>query len=64
MMCRTPGKRTWTLRVLPGPGDPASDDGAKETHAHASLKALLAAGPFAASPGRTAWPSSPRPRLH
>lgn len=49
-MIRMKGKRTWTLRVLPGPGDPASDDGVKETGADASLKALLAAGPFAASP--------------
>ena len=49
-MIRMKGKRTWTLRVLPGPGDPASDDGVKETDADASLKALLAAGPFAASP--------------
>ena len=48
-MIRMKGKRTWTLRVLPGPGDPASDDGVKETDADASLKALLAAGPFAAS---------------
>ena len=36
--------------MLPGPGDPASDDGVKETDADASLKALLAAGPFTASP--------------
>ena len=49
-MIRMKGKQTWTLRVLPGPGDPASDDGVKETDADASLKALLAAGPFAASP--------------
>ena len=26
-MIRMKGKQTWTLRVLPGPGDPASDDG-------------------------------------
>ena len=50
-MIRMKGKQTWTLRVLPGPGDPASDDGVKETDAaDASLKALLAAGPFTASP--------------
>ena len=49
-MIRMKGRRTWTLRVLPGPGDPASDDGSTKTDADASLKALLAAGPFAASP--------------
>jgi len=49
-MIRMKGKRTWTLRVLPGPGDPASDDGSPNTDADASLKALLTAGPFAASP--------------
>jgi len=49
-MIRMMGKRTWTLRVLPGPGDPASDDGSPNTDADASLKALLTAGPFAASP--------------
>ena len=35
--------------MLPGPGDPASDDGSETDAADASLKALLAAGPFAAS---------------
>jgi biotin-dependent carboxylase-like uncharacterized protein len=49
-MIRMKGKQTWTLRVLPGPGDPGSDDGVKETGADAQLKALLAAGPFTASP--------------
>jgi KipI family sensor histidine kinase inhibitor len=49
-MIRMKGKQTWTLRVLPGPGDPASDDGTSETDADAALSKLLAAGPFAASP--------------
>ncbi|CAH0367717.1 unnamed protein product [Pelagomonas calceolata] len=49
-MGRTPGARTWTLRVLPGPGDPASDDGTSETDADAALSKLLDAGPFTASP--------------
>jgi len=48
-MERGKGKRTWTLRVLPGPGDPGSDDGS-ETNADAALASLVGAGPFTASP--------------
>mmetsp|Transcript_10795 Transcript_10795/g.32534 ORF Transcript_10795/g.32534 Transcript_10795/m.32534 type:complete len:677 (-) Transcript_10795:32-2062(-) len=47
-----PGPATWSVRVLPGPGDPGSDDGGPGVSEKAAdaLARLVAAGPLVVSP--------------